>query len=56
MKKEILFSRDIIEKRVHDLANAISREYQGRDLIVIGVLKGSFIFMADLIQIGRAHV
>ncbi|MBI4632768.1 MAG: hypoxanthine phosphoribosyltransferase [Deltaproteobacteria bacterium] len=50
MKKEILFTRDVIEKRVRELARVISHEYQERDLIVIGVLKGAFIFMADLIR------
>lgn len=50
MKKEILFTRDVIEKRVRELARVISHEYRGRDLIVIGVLKGAFIFMADLIR------
>lgn len=50
LKKEILFSKADIEKRVRELADEISRDYQGRELIVIGVLKGAFIFMADLIR------
>ncbi len=50
MKKEVLLTRDVIEKRVRELACDISREYEGRELIVIGVLKGAFIFMADLIR------
>ncbi len=50
MKKEILFTRDVIEARVRELAGVISRDYAGRELIVIGVLKGAFIFMADLIR------
>ena len=32
------------------IANQISADYSGRELIVIGVLKGAFIFMADLIR------
>ncbi|PKN72000.1 MAG: hypoxanthine phosphoribosyltransferase [Deltaproteobacteria bacterium HGW-Deltaproteobacteria-10] len=50
MNKEILFSRNAIEQRVRELAGQISGDYQGRELIVIGVLKGAFIFMADLIR------
>jgi hypoxanthine phosphoribosyltransferase len=49
-KKAILLSQAQIEKRVRELAHDISRDYEGRELIVIGVLKGAFIFMADLIR------
>jgi len=48
--REILFSKATIQKRVRELAEQISRDYEGRELIVIGVLKGAFIFMADLIR------
>ena len=50
ISKEILFSRDVIQKRVRELAGQISKDYDGRELIIIGVLKGAFIFMADLIR------
>jgi hypoxanthine phosphoribosyltransferase len=49
-KEKILISREAIEKRVHEIADAVSRDYQGRELVVIGVLKGAFIFMADLVR------
>ncbi len=49
-QREVLFSREEIDGRVRDLAARISRDYEGRELIVIGVLKGAFIFMADLIR------
>lgn len=48
--REILFSRDEIQKRVRELAAQISGDYAGRELIMIGVLRGAFIFMADLIR------
>ena len=32
------------------VAEAISKDYQGRDLILVGVLKGAFVFLADLIR------
>jgi hypoxanthine phosphoribosyltransferase len=50
ISKEILFSRDVIQKRVRELADQISKDYAGRELIIIGVLKGAFILMADLIR------
>jgi hypoxanthine phosphoribosyltransferase len=50
MKKEVLFAKEAIDKRVRELAEKISRDYEGRELIMIGVLKGAFIFMSDLIR------
>ncbi len=50
VSKEILFSRDEIQKRVKEIAAQISKDYAGRELIIIGVLRGAFIFMADLIR------
>ncbi|MCE5212745.1 MAG: hypoxanthine phosphoribosyltransferase [Deltaproteobacteria bacterium] len=50
ISKEILFSKDAIQKRVRELADQISKDYEGKELIVIGILKGAFIFMADLIR------
>jgi hypoxanthine phosphoribosyltransferase len=50
ISKEILFPKDAIQKRVGELAARISEDYAGRELIIIGVLKGAFIFMADLIR------
>lgn len=49
-QKEVLYPKDVIEKRVRELAGTISRDYEGKELIVIGILKGAFIFMADLIR------
>lgn len=45
-----LISKDSIQNRVRELAKEISREFQGEEVVVIGVLKGSFIFCADLIR------
>lgn len=50
VKKEILIARTDIDKRVQELADLISRDYQGADLVIVGVLKGAFVFMADLIR------
>jgi hypoxanthine phosphoribosyltransferase len=50
ISKEILFPRAEIQKRVKELAGQISSDYAGKELIIIGVLRGAFIFMADLIR------
>ena len=49
-KPHILFSRDEIEAAVNRLAAEINKDYQGKHPLLIGVLKGSFMFMADLIR------
>lgn len=48
--KKVLYSREAICKRVGELSEIISRDYQGRNLVLVGVLKGAFIFMADLVR------
>ena len=45
-----VLSQEAIEKRVVEMARLISEDYRGRDLVVIGVLKGAFIFLADLVR------
>jgi hypoxanthine phosphoribosyltransferase len=47
---KILISRDEIAKAVDRLASEIKRDYQGKRPLLIGVLRGSFVFMADLIR------
>jgi hypoxanthine phosphoribosyltransferase len=48
--QEILIDAATIEKRVEELAGEISRDYAGKDLVLVGVLKGAVIFLADLIR------
>ncbi len=47
---KILISRDEIARAVIRLARQINRDYNGKEPLLVGVLKGSFIFMADLIR------
>ena len=51
LKLEILITKEEIEKEVARLAQEISRDYQGKHPLLLGILKGSFIFMADLIRL-----
>lgn len=47
---EVLFSKDIIEEKVLEIAHKISNDFQDKDTLIIAVLKGSFIFCSDLIR------
>lgn len=47
---EVLLSAEVIHRRVETLAAEISRDYRDNPLLVVGVLKGSFIFLADLVR------
>ena len=47
----VLLTKEQIAKRVRQLADQISAEYAGRQLLVVGVLKGSWIFLADLVRL-----
>jgi len=45
-----LISRRRVVARVRALAREVSRDYRGKNPLVLGILKGSFIFMADLVR------
>ena len=47
---EPLFSAEEIATRVKDLAAQIDKDYHGREILMVAVLKGSFLFVADLIR------
>lgn len=46
----LLYSREEVAGRVEELAEEISRDYAGRELVIVGILKGTFVFLADLIR------
>jgi hypoxanthine phosphoribosyltransferase len=47
---EILVEADDLQRRIAELGVEINRDYQGRDLVMIGVLKGAVLFLADLMR------
>jgi hypoxanthine phosphoribosyltransferase len=47
---DVMISSDEIESMCDRLGEQISRDYKGKELLLVGVLKGSFVFMADLIR------
>jgi len=48
---EVLLTADAIAGRLGELAAQIDADYDGRDLLIVGVLKGAFIVMADLARL-----
>ncbi len=48
--QSVLISEEALAAKVAEMGQAISRDFAGKKLIVIGVLKGSVVFMADLIR------
>lgn len=46
----LLYSREEIAGRVRELAAAIDADYAGGELVIVGVLRGAFVFLADLIR------
>ena len=51
--EKVLVSEEDIRTRVREMGEQITRDYAGKDLVLVGILKGSVVFMADLMrQIG----
>lgn len=48
--QSVLLSEETIGERVKEIGQAISKDFEGKDVVFIGVLKGCFIFMADLMR------
>jgi hypoxanthine phosphoribosyltransferase len=47
---EVLVEADVLRRRVAELGEEISRDYAGRSLLLIGVLKGAVFFLSDLMR------
>ncbi|MEA2448049.1 MAG: hypoxanthine phosphoribosyltransferase [Actinomycetota bacterium] len=46
--EKVLISEDEIADKIANLSKQITEDYRGKDLLLVGVLKGAFVFMADL--------
>lgn len=53
---EVLFTEDQIRTRLAELAAQIEADYQGRDLLIVGILRGAVMVMADLARSLTRHV
>ncbi|WP_457636279.1 hypoxanthine phosphoribosyltransferase [Persephonella sp.] len=49
-KAEVLIPENLIKEKVKQLGQKISQDFKDKELLVVGILKGSFIFMADLVR------
>ncbi len=47
---EIVINRKQIKEKVKELAEKISRDYKGKSILIIGILRGAIIFLADLVR------
>lgn len=47
---EVLLSEEELQARVRELGRQITQDYEGKPLLVVGILKGSAVFLADLIR------
>lgn len=54
LQVKVLIGTEEIAKRVNEIGAQISKDYEGKDLIVVGILKGAFVFMSDLIRVIEA--
>ena len=52
----VLLTREEIDEIVQDLAAQIDRDYEGKDILLVGVLKGALMIMADLSRAMRSNV
>ncbi|HAI52858.1 MAG: hypoxanthine phosphoribosyltransferase [Limnochordia bacterium] len=50
LQLKVLISAEDIARRVQELGREITADYQGRSLMIIGILKGAVVFMSDLIR------
>ncbi|MGI6712144.1 MAG: hypoxanthine phosphoribosyltransferase [Bacillota bacterium] len=48
--KKILITEEEIRAKLRELGQEITKDYSGKDLLIVGILKGSFVFMGDLIR------
>jgi hypoxanthine phosphoribosyltransferase len=54
--ERVVVTEDQIKTRVNELAAQITKDYEGRDLILVGVLKGAVMAMADLSRAIQRHI
>ncbi|MBN2061386.1 MAG: hypoxanthine phosphoribosyltransferase [Deltaproteobacteria bacterium] len=47
---EVIINETQIQNKVKELGARITRDYEGKDLIIVGILKGSVVFLSDLIR------
>ncbi len=54
--ERVIATADQIQARIKELAKQVGEDYKGRDLLLVGVLKGAVMVMADLVRAMDCHV
>ncbi len=49
-KMETLISKEQMQKRIREIAEQINKDYKGKSLLVVGILKGAVLFFSDLVR------
>jgi hypoxanthine phosphoribosyltransferase len=47
---EVLIEEAALKKKVQEMAKQIEKDYRGKDLVAVGILKGALLFLADLVK------
>ena len=50
VKPSVLFSESAIQERIREIGRQITEDFDGREIAIVGILKGTVVFMADLIR------
>lgn len=48
--KKVVFSKEEIQSKIEEMGKQITEDYEGESILVVSLLKGSFIFTADLVR------
>jgi hypoxanthine phosphoribosyltransferase len=54
--QKVLLTEEQVRRRIGEIADRISRDYEGKDLLLVGVLRGAVMVMADLARSLKRHV
>ena len=53
---DVMISKEEIEKKVYELSKQIEKDYEGEEIVIVGILKGASVFVSDLIRNIDLHV
>ena len=56
MEVNVLINKARLENRIEEMAKQIEKDYEGKDIVFIGILKGSVMFMAELVKNIKSNV
>ncbi len=48
--EKVLIDKSMLQKRIHELGQEITKDYEGKDVVLIGILKGAMPFLCDLMR------